>query len=87
MLTILLRRLALTGVLMAGLVATGLVIGEPAISGERPGKAAETVTNVVESDEFGETAVAPRQTRSASRASEMRWMFFSFGKKRSGGSW
>jgi hypothetical protein len=91
MLAPMVRRLSLTGLLMASLVGTGLLFGSAAPidsaeanSGETADKIAEQLVSSPKSATTPEPLPVPAE---ASRGADLRWPFFTFGRKRSGPSW
>ncbi len=92
MLAPILRRLSLTGLLMASLVGTGLLFGSAGPIADLEANVAETSNNVGEivadtaEPMQAATPAVPTGTVAGARA-DLRWPFFTFGRKRSGASW
>lgn len=91
MLAQMIRRLTLTGLLMASLVGTGLLFGSAgpiapiqANVGENTGFVVERVETPAES--IDAALVVPAPVHKAG-GSQLRWPFFTFGRKRSNPSW
>jgi hypothetical protein len=84
------RRLSLTGLLMASLVGTGLLFGSAGPIRPLEANVAETSANVAEMaaavSESAPASTAPAGPGAAAGA-DLRWPFFTFGRKRSGPSW
>jgi hypothetical protein len=90
MLAQIIRRLSLTGLLMASLVGTGLLFGSAGPIAQLGANAAETSANVAEivADTAESTQPATQAVPAGTVAgADLRWPFFTFGRKRSGASW
>jgi len=91
MLAPMVRRLSLTGLLMASLVGTGLLFGSAVPIDSAEANVGENADNIAENLVVSPTiaiTVEPRPVPAeTTRGADLRWPFFTFGRKRSGPSW
>lgn len=91
MLALMIRRLSLTALLMASLVGTGLLFGSAGTIQSAEANVLETGDIVVEIAAEAASEGVPPESRPvpahAARGADLRWPFFTFGRKRSGPSW